>query len=378
MTTNFPTSLDSFTNPTPSNYLNSPSHAGQHANINDAMAAVQSKLGITSSSDSTSIDYKLSNLYSAVQRQAIINGGMEISQENGASTVALVNNTAKYACDLFSVTPSGTAVLAGTQAQISNSTIGTSGYALKLAGVTITGAGTIKKRYRIEAADAVKYKNKAASFSMLELQDTGGSLNYTIQINKANSADNFSAVTQIAISGNLVVPTGVGTLIKFENVAMGDCSNGIEICVTIPCGAITTKNFETTEWQMNVGAVALSFVCGTMCEELTKVLRYYEKFDSPSISVGAGCYSSTTTADAVFSYFPKRVDPTLSFSNANQFRARYGGGASAGSAISYGDPTKTSCIVTLTVSANTLGIACYIQRNDTSNPWIAVDARFPA
>ena len=214
---------------------------------------------------------------SFIQRQAIINGGMEVSQENGASTVALVNNTAKYACDLFSIKPSGTAVSAGTQAQISNSTIGTSGYALKLAGVTITGSGTIQKRYRIEAADAVKYKNKPTSFSMLVLQDTGGSLNYTIQINKATVADNFTAVTQIAISGNLAVPSATGTLIKLENVSMGDCSNGIEICVTIPCGAITAKNFETTEWQMNVGAVVLPFVCGSRVEELAKVIRLYEK-----------------------------------------------------------------------------------------------------
>ena len=214
---------------------------------------------------------------SLIQRQGIINGGMEVSQELVASTVALVNNTAKYVCDLFSITPSGAAISAGTQAQISNSTLGTSGYALKLAGVTITGAGTIKKRYRVEAADAVKYKNKSTSFGMLELQDTGGSLNYTIQINKANSADNFSAVTQIAISGNLPVATGVGTRIVFENVSMGDCSNGIEIVVTIPCGAITTKNFETTEWQMNVGAVCLPFVCGTRAEESAKVMRYYEK-----------------------------------------------------------------------------------------------------
>lgn len=45
MATNFPTSLDSFTNPSSSSTLDSPSHAAQHANINDAMEAVQAKLG---------------------------------------------------------------------------------------------------------------------------------------------------------------------------------------------------------------------------------------------------------------------------------------------------------------------------------------------
>jgi len=47
MATNFPTSLDSFTNPSASDALDSATvgHASQHANINDAMVAVQTKLG---------------------------------------------------------------------------------------------------------------------------------------------------------------------------------------------------------------------------------------------------------------------------------------------------------------------------------------------
>ena len=46
MATNYPASLDSFTNPSTGDPLNSPSHAGQHADINDAMEAVQTKLGV--------------------------------------------------------------------------------------------------------------------------------------------------------------------------------------------------------------------------------------------------------------------------------------------------------------------------------------------
>jgi hypothetical protein len=46
MAINYPTSLDSFTNPTASSLLTSPSHAQQHADINDAMEAVQTKLAI--------------------------------------------------------------------------------------------------------------------------------------------------------------------------------------------------------------------------------------------------------------------------------------------------------------------------------------------
>lgn len=49
MATNYPSSLDSFTNPTSSDSLNSPSHSDQHANANDAIEALEAKLGIGAS-----------------------------------------------------------------------------------------------------------------------------------------------------------------------------------------------------------------------------------------------------------------------------------------------------------------------------------------
>jgi len=60
MAINFPTALDTLTNPTATDYLNSPSHAGQHSDANDAIEAIQAKLGINSSAVTTSHDYKLS------------------------------------------------------------------------------------------------------------------------------------------------------------------------------------------------------------------------------------------------------------------------------------------------------------------------------
>tara|TARA_R100000329_G_scaffold147842_1_gene135908 strand:+ start:71 stop:814 length:744 start_codon:yes stop_codon:yes gene_type:complete len=44
MATNFPTSADSLTNPTSSDTLDSPDHAGQHTDANDAIEAIQTAL----------------------------------------------------------------------------------------------------------------------------------------------------------------------------------------------------------------------------------------------------------------------------------------------------------------------------------------------
>lgn len=59
MATNFPTSLDNLTNPTSSDALNNPSHAGQHANANDAIEALEAKVGVNSSAVTSSLDYRV-------------------------------------------------------------------------------------------------------------------------------------------------------------------------------------------------------------------------------------------------------------------------------------------------------------------------------
>lgn len=49
MAINFPTSLDNFTNPASGNTLDSPSHSLQHSDINDAVEALEAKVGIGAS-----------------------------------------------------------------------------------------------------------------------------------------------------------------------------------------------------------------------------------------------------------------------------------------------------------------------------------------
>lgn len=62
MATSFPSGLDALTNPTSSDGLNSPDHAGQHANANDAIEALQAKVGVNGSAVTSSLDYKISAL----------------------------------------------------------------------------------------------------------------------------------------------------------------------------------------------------------------------------------------------------------------------------------------------------------------------------
>jgi len=62
MATNFPASLDSLTNPSATDTLDSPPHDEQHADANDAIEALQTKVGVDSSADTNSLDFKVNNI----------------------------------------------------------------------------------------------------------------------------------------------------------------------------------------------------------------------------------------------------------------------------------------------------------------------------
>lgn len=62
MPTSFPASLDTFTNPVAGNKTNAPVHTEQHANANDAIEALEAKVGVTGSAVTASHDYRITQL----------------------------------------------------------------------------------------------------------------------------------------------------------------------------------------------------------------------------------------------------------------------------------------------------------------------------
>ena len=97
MATNFPTSLDSLTNPTSGDSLNSPSHSAQHANANDAIEALQAKVGVNGSAVTTSIDYKLRNLdASTITNGSITSAVVDQLEENWNIVASAATGTINF------------------------------------------------------------------------------------------------------------------------------------------------------------------------------------------------------------------------------------------------------------------------------------------
>jgi hypothetical protein len=102
MATNFPTSLDNLTNPAGSDPVNNPSHATQHANINDAIEVLEAKVGVNDSAVTTSLDYRVRQLETnpvsgytdeeardAIALALRTSGGITVSSDDVANTITL-------------------------------------------------------------------------------------------------------------------------------------------------------------------------------------------------------------------------------------------------------------------------------------------------
>jgi hypothetical protein len=102
MATNFPTSLDNLTNPAGSDPVNNPSHASQHANLNDAIEKLEEKVGVNNSAVTTSLDYRVKQLetnpvasYTDEEARNAIgtaltgSGGITVTPNNTANTITV-------------------------------------------------------------------------------------------------------------------------------------------------------------------------------------------------------------------------------------------------------------------------------------------------
>ena len=105
MATNFPSSIDSLTNPNSTDTLSSPSHSQQHTNANDAIEALQSKVGVNGSQDVNSLDYKVADVIAQLQDIENSTSVAEVLlglEGNNDLTVAGIENKTKV--DEFSKT----------------------------------------------------------------------------------------------------------------------------------------------------------------------------------------------------------------------------------------------------------------------------------
>jgi len=91
LVSNFPNELDVILNPNSTDELSSPSHSQQHANANDAIRAIEEKIGVNGSTNPNSLDYKIAHL---VSNTADIVTLLGVAGNNDQNVTGIENKTA--------------------------------------------------------------------------------------------------------------------------------------------------------------------------------------------------------------------------------------------------------------------------------------------
>lgn len=210
----------------------------------------------------------------------IINGGMIVNQRVATGSTITLTTTPTYVCDRWSTWLSTGTSSGSTMGTLSNSGVGRTSYAI---GTVINGTGAcvVSHRTRIESKDAIRLKNATASFACIVAQLSGLTQTVTVVIRKpSGGADNFAGgVTVIGTSAGTSVPSSTsGTVVSFNNVAMGDCSFGIEIEVQVPVGTNPSVVSEyITEAVLSEGTTTPTFPYISFEDEYVRCQRYYQK-----------------------------------------------------------------------------------------------------
>lgn len=330
-------------------------------------------------SDVTTLTAQIAAIQQPFRKNLVMNGGCMIAQRGG-STINLSTTATAGQVDGFSCWATGTAVSAGTITQDTAAPVGRKGYALKVAGATITGTGVVLARARIEAKDALQFKNQTCSFSLRVYQDTGASVNYTIVVRTPSlTSDDFSSVAVIGTSTAQAVATATDTLITYQGLAMGDTSKGVEIEVQAACGAVTTKDFWFAEWNAEEGAVNTPFEYLTYEEDRLRCQRRLWVIGGLDANEQVAAGMATSTTAAIFPLMfpaPMRVAPSLTVSAASDAACLSASGALvACTALSQTHQTRRSTQLSATVASGLVaGSGSILQANATTNTRLTFSA----
>ena len=244
-------------------------------------------------------------------KNRIINGGCAVSQYGSVSIAANTNKT-YGGCDRIGLITTGFTTISGTLVQAGSAGSGSSatGFVQQFGPVTTTGSGTITFIQRIEAVNVGDLNSSAVTISLSLYQDTGSTLSPTINLYKPTALDNYTSTTFVnGVSVSL--PTGVRTTFTFTTtLGASDATNGLQVQINIPVGAITAKYFQIGNLQLEKGSTATSFDYRPYGTELQLCQRYYQNIYNGTVMTA----QSGTGGYMVPTFSPMRVSPSISAS----------------------------------------------------------------
>lgn len=242
MAITFPTSLDALTNPVGTDLVSVVDHAGQHSDVNDAVEALEAKVGINGSAVATSLDYKINNLTTAsvtastnknyvTDAQAVVIGNTSNtnSGDNATNTQysGLVSN-ATHTGDATGATALTLATVNSNVGTFTNSTVtvnakglvtaassGTTPATLSFTNFAVSGqsnvvADSATDTLTLEAGANVTLTTNAATDTITIASTGGGTTNYWGSLVYANTTvpagNTVTSTSETAFTSSYTIP----------------------------------------------------------------------------------------------------------------------------------------------------------------------------
>lgn len=258
-------------------------------------------------------------------RNKIINGGCQVAQR----TAPTLSSTAQYGATdrFFGFCYAGTGV-SGTLGN--NTGFGSNtnyGCAVFFNAFSCT-TGYVSVGQRIEAKNSVDLNGKTVTFKAKVYHNFGSAQTFRALIYKPVSgvADSWNALPysdtliSIVVGSTSCSSGGWTTLTGSVTLGASDATNGLMILIdSATAVTVSSKDFATSDWQLEVGSTATPFESRPYGTELALCQRYYEySYDAGSqigTSYSSGFYCATGGSTNVATGFPfrviKRIAPTV-------------------------------------------------------------------
>lgn len=353
MTITYPTTLDTLTNPLPSSDTSVISHSQQHSDANDAIEALEEKVGINGSSVNTTLDYKTSGIATG-DKAASLTGTETLTNkklsDSTTSFVDSVDSTKAVKVDVTGTTgitgilqtafttaktiifPDASDTLMGKETTdvMTNKTFDTAGAGnvLKIAGTqvsSVTGTGS----------------------AVLATNPTLAGATMSASLNEAKGADIASATTTDigASTGNYVNVTGTTTI-----TGLGTVQAGTRRIVQFSGALILTHNATSL---ILPSAANIGTTVGDTAEFISlgagnwKCTRY-TKADGTALVSASGLYSKGTsqintsgTITHGLGVLPTKIKITAKYTVTNSWSTNQIIFADSVTLVSSGTPSST-------------------------------------
>ena len=207
MASNFPSSLDTFTNPSSTDAMDSVSvpHATQHSDLNDAVEALEAKVGADSSAVTSSHDYKIAQLEAGATGGKILQVVSTTKTDTFSASVGGSTQTAITGLTA-TITPSDTAnkilVIASVNAAFSTE-YASAMLQLTRGGTAISLGDTAGSRTSITGGTVARLTNNAdtalSTIHYLDAPSSTSALTYGINIHNVAGSTRTVYVNRTAV-----------------------------------------------------------------------------------------------------------------------------------------------------------------------------------